>query len=92
MKLKPLAEAKMHLSALVAADQNEPVLITRNGRPAAVLVPVPEDADVEDLALAFSPAFRTIIEASRRSLARGEGISLGKARRMVLDEDIQDPR
>ena len=87
MKLKPLAEAKTHLSALVAPGQDEPVLITRNGRPAAVLVPVPEDADVEDLALSFSPAFREILERSRRSLARGEGIPLDQARRMLLDED-----
>lgn len=41
MKSLPLREAKASLSALVeAAEQGEPVTITKHGRPAAVLVPI----------------------------------------------------
>jgi prevent-host-death family protein len=44
MKTLPLAEAKAKLSALVdrVAATDEEVLITRNGRPAAVLVSLDE--------------------------------------------------
>jgi prevent-host-death family protein len=80
MKIKPVGEAKTHLNALIAPGQSEPVLITRNGKPAAVLVPVPEDSDVEDLTLSFSPRFWQIIDASRERFARGEGIPLAELR------------
>lgn len=73
MKVKPINDVKTNLSAYVAAA--EPVVITRNGSPAAMLVPVSADVDVEDLALAYSPKFQELIRQSRERMARGEGIS-----------------
>jgi len=48
----------------VDASQSERVVVTRHGRPAAVLVGV-EGRDLEDLALQMSPGFWRMIERRR---------------------------
>jgi prevent-host-death family protein len=88
MRIKPLAEAKAQFSAIVA-ESREPVLVTRNGRPAMMLVPVPQDVDIEELALVFSPKFRAIMRRAEEQIARGEGIPAAEARRLVLGDEAQ---
>jgi prevent-host-death family protein len=92
MKIAPLAEAKSKLSALVAPEQRDPVLITRNGKPAAVLVPVPADVEIEDLALSFSPKFNEILAHSRQSFMAGRGIPADEFRRMIEEDSRQMER
>jgi prevent-host-death family protein len=74
MKVTSVADAKTRLSQHIADSHKEPVLITRNGKPAALLLPVAEDADVESLALALSPRFQEIIRKGRAQARRGETI------------------
>jgi prevent-host-death family protein len=74
MKITSVANAKMKLSQHIADSHKEPVLITKNGKPAAMLLPVAEDADVESLALAFSPRFQELIRKSQAQAQRGETI------------------
>jgi len=52
VKIASIAEVKAHLSAYVNASEAELVVITRNGKPAAVLLPIEDDAELERLALA----------------------------------------
>ncbi len=76
MKIAPLAEVKARLSAFIEACTTEgPVIITRNGRPVAVLVAPTDEDDLERLVLARSPQFRALLEQSRSSVREGKGIS-----------------
>lgn len=76
MRIAPLADVKARLSAYLEQCEKEgPVVITRNGRPVAVLLaPVDED-DLEGLLLARSPRFQALLEKSRRSIRSGKGLT-----------------
>jgi prevent-host-death family protein len=65
MKLIGLKEAKTTLSACVAESQHERVLITRRGRPAALVIGV-EGQDLEEMLLAGDAEFWKTIEGRRR--------------------------
>ena len=65
MKLIGLKEAKTTLSACVAESQHERVLITRRGRPAALVIGV-EGEDLEEMLLAGDAEFWKTIEERRR--------------------------
>ena len=56
MKIIPLAQAKAQLSACVdEAATHGPIIITRNGKAAAVLLGAGDGDDLEGLILAHSP-------------------------------------
>ena len=75
MRIASIAEAKARLSQLVREVEQEPVLITRHGKPRAMLVPVPADTDaLERLLLVFSPRFQGIVAQALRELQAGYGI------------------
>jgi len=65
MKVVALREAKESLSRCVTRAQRERVLITRHGRPAALVIGV-EGESLEDLLTAADPRFWQMIEARRR--------------------------
>jgi prevent-host-death family protein len=73
----PLAEIKARLSEIVdlIEEQHERVTLTRNGRPAAVLIS-PEDLEaLEDtLDLLSDPKAMREIEQARTDIGAGEGI------------------
>ena len=76
MKIVPLADAKAKLSAYVDECATEgPILITRNGKPAAVLLAPTDEDDLDRLMLARSPRFQALLAKSRRSIAAGRGLS-----------------
>lgn len=70
-----LADAKARFSELVdlVSKQQERVVVTRHGRPAAVLIS-PDDLDglEETLAVMSDPALMASIRESEQELARGE--------------------
>ena len=68
MKLVGLREAKQGLNALVAHAQRERVLLTRHGRPVALLIGV-EGQDLETIMLAADARFWSWVEARRREPA-----------------------
>lgn len=74
MKIASVADVKAHLSAYLRETQHGPVIITRNGRPSAVLLPIEDEAELERLILAYSPKFRAIIEQSKRSIDTNGGL------------------
>jgi prevent-host-death family protein len=76
MKIAALADVKAHLSAYVDECENEgPVIITRNGKAAAVLLAPKDDDDLERLMLAHSRRFQSLLNESRRSIKAGKGVS-----------------
>ena len=76
MTIAPLADVKARLSAYLEQCEREgPVVITRNGRPVAVLIAPVDDDDLEGLLLARSPRFQALLERSRRSIQSGKGLT-----------------
>jgi prevent-host-death family protein len=79
MKIAALADVKAHLSAYVDECENEgPVIITRNGKAAAVLLAPKDDDDLERLMLVHSRRFQSLLSKSRRSIKAGKGASHGE--------------
>ncbi len=75
MKIAPLADVKARLSAyLDECETDGPVVITRNGKVAAVLLAPKDEEDLERLVLAHSRRFQALLEKSRRSVKAGKGI------------------
>jgi prevent-host-death family protein len=66
MKVRAMRDAKTGLSATLDEAQRERVLITRNGKPSAIVIGV-EGRDFEDVLLMSNPKFWQLIEASRRN-------------------------
>lgn len=78
-KIVPVREFRTHLSELLSdvADRRDHVLVTRNGRPAAALVPVDEYEALEETAEILSdPGTLEAIETGLAELASGETVTL----------------
>jgi prevent-host-death family protein len=75
MKIASIADVKANLSAYVKASEEELVVITKNGKPVAVLLPMEDDAELERLTLAYSKRLQTILADARQEVQRGAGIA-----------------
>jgi len=83
-KIVPVREFRTKLSELLSdvADRRDHVLITRNGKPAAALVPIGEYQALEETAEILSdPATLDAIEAGMSELEQGDTIALDDLRR-----------
>lgn len=79
MKVASLADVKARLSAYIEELPTKgPVVITRNGKTAAVLIAPEDDEDLERLLLARSPHFQALLNKSRQSIKEGKGLSRGE--------------
>jgi prevent-host-death family protein len=72
MKIASVAEVKSQLSAFLKASQAGPVVITRNGKAVAAIVPIQDEGEIEGLLLAYSPRLQAIVEASRKQIREGD--------------------
>ena len=82
-KTVPVREFRTNLSQLLSdvADRRDHVLVTRNGKPAAALVPIDEYEALEETAEILSDsATLAAIEAGLADLARGETVTLADLR------------
>jgi prevent-host-death family protein len=82
-KTVPVREFRSNLSELLSdvADRRDHVLVTRNGRPAAVLVPFDEYESLEETAeLLSEPASLEAIEEGLSEQARGDTVTLEELR------------
>lgn len=76
MRMAPLADVKARLSAYLDECRSEgPLLITRNGKAAAVLLVPKDEDDLERILLGRSAQFQTILDRSRRSIKAGKSLS-----------------
>ncbi|MER7005529.1 type II toxin-antitoxin system Phd/YefM family antitoxin [Dactylosporangium sp. NPDC000555] len=82
----PLADAKARLSAVLdeVRDTHERVVITRNGRPEAVLMAVSDlEALEETLDLLSTPGALEQIQQAEADIAAGDAIDAGELRRQL---------
>ena len=82
MKTESLREVKNNLSRVIEGlRRTGPVLITRNGKTRAVLLPVGPKTDLESLLLSQSPRLWALIDRS---------VERGKRKGLTPFEDLPD--
>jgi prevent-host-death family protein len=74
MKIAPVADIKAKFSSFLKASEEGPVVVTRNGKPVAVLLSLEDEEELERLILAYSPKFRAILKKSRGQIKAGKGV------------------
>lgn len=74
MKIVPVAEVKARFSAYLKASVEGPVVVTRHGKPVAVLLSVKDEEELERLILAYTPRFRAILDAARQQIRETGGV------------------
>ena len=74
MKIASVADVKAKFSAYLKSSEGGPVVITRNGRPVAVLLGVEDDEEIERLLMGYSPRLRAILDRSRMQIKEGEKV------------------
>jgi prevent-host-death family protein len=90
MKTASVADVKARLSAYLKESQQGPVIVTRNGKPVAVLLAITDEDELERLVLAHSPKFQAILEKSRRQIDETGGIPHDVFWREVEAENRRD--
>lgn len=82
MKTVEMDQATQTLGECAREVGAEPLVVTQQGRPVAVLLPL-ENADMESVALSSNPQFVELIERSRSRLAAEGGVSSEEVRRQL---------
>lgn len=87
-KTVPVRELRNNLSSLLddVSDRRDHVLVTRNGAPAAVLVPIDEYEALEETAEVLSDTDAlAALETGLAEIERGETIALAELRSELAD-------
>lgn len=74
MKIASVADVKARFSSFLNESEAGPVVVTRNGRPVAVIVGVNDEDEIERLLMAYSPRLQAILAESRRQIRDGDSL------------------
>jgi prevent-host-death family protein len=74
VKTASVTEIASDFAGYLKASQQEPVVVTRKGKPVAVLLRTEGQEDAERVLLGHSPKLQTILEAARKRFRKGAGI------------------
>ncbi len=74
MKIVPLAQVKDQFSAYIKESQTSPIVVTKNGKPVALLTGIEDREDLDSLLLAHNPHFVDLIEQARKRVRRTGGV------------------
>ena len=72
MKIVPLAEVKNRFSAYVDAAKESAIVVTRNGKPVALLTPILDDDDLDTLLLTHDRGFVRLLTQARERVQSGQ--------------------
>ncbi|MCL5997706.1 MAG: type II toxin-antitoxin system Phd/YefM family antitoxin [Chloroflexi bacterium] len=75
MRIASVADVKAKFSGYLKASEEGPVIVTRNGKPVAVLLSVEDEEEIERLVLTYSPKFQAIIQTAEQEIRAGKGIT-----------------
>ena len=56
------------------ASEQGPVVVTKNGRPVAMLLSITDEDEIERMVLAHSPKFQSILNVAEQQIREGKGI------------------
>ena len=75
MRIASVADVKAKLSSYIRASKSGPVVVTKNGKPVAVLLSLQDEDEIERMILAYSPKFQRILQTAEQQIREGKGIS-----------------
>ena len=90
MKIASVADIKARFSAYLKASEEGPIIVTRNGKPVAVLLSMEDQEELEGLILAYSPKFQRILKAAQRQIETGAGIPHEELWQEMAKESVQE--
>jgi prevent-host-death family protein len=74
LKTASAAKIAAQFNEYLDASRDQPVLITRNGKPVAMLVAVQDKADAEQLAVGRARSLRSVFAEAHEQIKKGGGI------------------
>jgi prevent-host-death family protein len=74
MKTVSAAKVASQFNAYLEASREQPVLVTRNGKPVAVLLAVQDKAEAELLASGRPRSLRSVLREAAEQIEKGGGI------------------
>ncbi len=74
MKKVSAAKIAAQFNDYLEVSREQPVLVTRNGKPVAVLMAVQNQAEAEELALGRVRSLRSILQEAHEQIQQGRGI------------------
>ncbi|MBV7335297.1 type II toxin-antitoxin system Phd/YefM family antitoxin [Chloroflexi bacterium TSY] len=89
MKIAPLAEVKDRFSAYIDDSNESPVVVTRNGRPVAILIGIEDAEDLDSLLLVHNPRFLQLLDEARQRVRITGGVPLAEFRRQLEDSAVE---
>ena len=92
MKRASVAELRAHLSDWLKSSERDPVLITKNGKPIAMVVGVDEGGEFERYLMSRSPKLNAILSAAEKRFDAGQGIPDGEFWAEMLAKKPCPPR
>jgi prevent-host-death family protein len=75
MKIASVADVKARLSGYIEASKAGPVVVTKNGKPVALLLSMADEDEIERMLMAYSPKLRRVLQAAEKQIRQGRGIS-----------------
>jgi prevent-host-death family protein len=73
MKIASVADVKAKFSGYIRESQEGPVVVTKNGKPIAMLLSVTDEDEIERLILAYSPKFQGMLRVAEKQIRAGKG-------------------
>ncbi len=74
MKIASVADVKAKFSGYIKASKAGPVVVTKNGKPVAVLLSIQDEDEIERLLMAYSPKLQRILQAAEKQIREGKGV------------------
>lgn len=74
MRIASVADVKAKFSSYLKTSKKGPVVVTKYGRPVAILLSVTDPDEIERLILAYSPKFQSILDVAEQQIRDGKGI------------------
>jgi prevent-host-death family protein len=74
MRIASIADIKARFSAYLKDSAEGPVIVTKNGKPVAVLVSLEDEDEIERMVLAYSPKFKGILQAAKQQIREEGGV------------------
>ncbi len=89
MRIAPLAEVKDRFSAYVDESRESPIVVTRNGRPVAMLISIEDKDDLDSLLLVHNPRFLELLEEARQRVRIAGGVPLAEFRQQLAGAVVE---
>ena len=74
MRIASVADIKAKFSSYIEASKAGPIVVTKNGKPVAILLSVQDEDEIERMLLAYSPKLQRILHMAERQIRAGKGI------------------